>query len=176
MKLVDKKIETVMDPVFLLDKNDYLKIATNKVNIKNYILVYYLAEDEKLSIYAQKIQKILNIPIIEIHFFDIEPNGNIQLSNCGPNEFIELFSKSSFVVTNSFHGTAFSIILKKDFYAVYDTDCRKDHLLHMLNLENRHVYSKEIVEDEICINYGNMDMCLEENICFSKEYINRVLE
>lgn len=176
MKLVDKKIETVMDPVFLLDASDYLKIKTNAYSdIESFILVYYLVEDKKLYTYAKKMQSILKIPIVEIHFFDVESNENIQLSNCGPMEFVELFFKCSFVITNSFHGTAFSIILKKDFYAVYQEDCRKDQLLRMLNLENRRIYSDEIFEDEIYIDYETVYQHLKSGIDFSKSFLKKAL-
>ena len=64
--------------------------------------------------------------------------------NSGPIEFLNLLYYSTLVCSNSFHGTVFSIIFQKDFYAIFDEDSskkiirenRKASLLEQLGLEN----------------------------------------
>ena len=44
------------------------------------------------------------------------PKSAIQYYSGGPQEFLGYFSKASFVITNSFHGTAFSILYKNNLF------------------------------------------------------------
>src|SRR5690606_13016353 len=64
--------------------------------------------------------------------------------DAGPKEFIELFAGASFVVTNSFHGTAFSVNFNIPFYSTprlgKRTNSRFKSLLSLLGIEDRIVY------------------------------------
>jgi 4-hydroxy-L-threonine phosphate dehydrogenase PdxA len=59
-----------------------------------------------------------------------------------PEDFVSLFANASFVITTSFHGTAFAINYNKPFYAIYDPDLADDRiisLLRLLGIEDRAV-------------------------------------
>ena len=77
------------------------------------------------------------------------------------------------MLTNSFHGTVFSILYKKNFYSIYSRDSRKDNLLNMLNLNSRHIYSLENINlsDDIDYNkvYLELNKCRKNSIDFLKK-------
>lgn len=175
-KLVDKEIATVIDPVFLIEKEQYVDMVEETYTYEDYILVYYLTEDERLNRYARQIQDVLNIPIVEIHFFEATENGNIQLSDCGPLDFVSLFSNSKYVITNSFHGTAFSVIFRKNFISIYEKDNRKDQLLKNINLENRKYFNEDIKLSELEIDYSIVEERLNNWIDYSKDYLRKAVK
>ena len=104
--------QLVLDPTFLIDKKYYLDLLkdfkADDNNIKNYIFVYNIAND-KYVINAMKIaSKKLNL---EINYFPLNNNSNVR-------KFIYYMFKSSAVITNSYHGTVFSIIFNKPFITI----------------------------------------------------------
>lgn len=111
-KAIGRPIEHVLDPTLLLNKEDW----TSALNIqksppkKPYLLVYVLLKNKVLSQTVNAIAQILNLEVIVI---DQNPITTMRCSkhvnDAGPKEYIELFSNASFVITNSFHGCAFSV-------------------------------------------------------------------
>lgn len=143
--------ETVLDPTFLLDAEDYMAVA-EPINVTQpFVLAYYLSEEEQLFNCAQKVAEQLKQPLVEIHFYRTERSSGWQVADCGPGEFLTYFRNASCVLTNSFHGVAFSIIFQRPFYAVYGKDSRKDSILNKLNLTERHIYSPQ---DIMCGDIG----------------------
>ena len=64
----------------------------------------------------------------------------MRYSSVSPEEFIGAFARAEAVVTNSFHGVAFSLIFKKDFYAECSNKekaSRINDLLSLFRLEDR---------------------------------------
>ena len=99
----------VLDPTLLLDKKDYLDLIKNyKSNIsksENYLFSYIISPNKyKLNV-VKKIALKLNY---RVYFVLLNNNTSIQ-------NFIYLISNCKAVVTNSYHGTIFSIIFNKPF-------------------------------------------------------------
>jgi len=111
------KTEHVLDPVFLLSKDEYLK-NISLPPCKNYLLVYAVNKDKLLDSVAQKIALERNLEIILIGGFRKKIKCNVFYRSAGPNEFISLIAHADFVLTSSFHGTAFSLIFNKQFAVV----------------------------------------------------------
>lgn len=163
-KIINQKIETVVDPVFLLSKYEYMEfIDYKKNNNAGYILVYFLDEDNYLRKFADLLARKYKKKVIEVHYY-LQFSGKIkrQQVNVGPKEFLGLLEKADFVVTNSFHGVAFSIIFEKQFYAFYKEDSRKTQLLESFQLLDRHVYNyKEALQIKE-ISYTNVRVIMRE--------------
>ena len=66
--------------------------------------------------------------------------------DAGPKEFLGLFKYANYVVTTSFHGTAFSLIFEKPFYTLIKNykSQRMTDLLEMVGLSDR-IYSKDTI-------------------------------
>lgn len=115
--ILGKSVPVVMDPVFLLSKNEWASMSIEPQFNKEYIFIYDLNGNEHLIQIAKQIQKQTGLPIVcqtqnASKFYPVEH----QLYNSGPREFIGLIKNAEYVVTDSFHGTAFSILFNKEQY------------------------------------------------------------
>ncbi|RKS84693.1 polysaccharide pyruvyl transferase [Orbus hercynius] len=147
----NKSITHVIDPVFLLDQQDW-DILSKPIDDK-YVLVYQVHFDQKVLHVASKIAEEKNCRIIQLTS-RVLLSRNINLfDTAGINEFISLFKNAQYIVTTSFHGTAFAIINQKNFYTIKlgnSVDSRSMNLLASLGLENRAVMKTEqILIDDI---------------------------
>ena len=92
-----------------------------------------------------------------------------------PADFLSLFANADFVVTNSFHGLAFSINLERDFVVVprNEFNSRIESLLTLTNLQERLVSTENaaLAESEKPIDYGKVNTRLEEERQKAKGYI-----
>lgn len=144
--------EVVCDPTLLLTKDDYSKIAIQSDLSINFpfILVYYLnyAFDPTPGILnsINVVYKKLKYKVIFINNFVKGFTGNYEIiKGMGPLDFLYLFKNASFVITSSFHGTAFSIINRKPFVSIAprNKDSRIGDFLYGIGLNNNLVYSDD---------------------------------
>ena len=66
------------------------------------------------------------------------------------------------VITNSFHGTVFSVIYRRPFYSVYKKNGRVDNLLKFLQISEKHVSSAEEIDEITEIDYEDVHKRLAE--------------
>lgn len=150
--ILNKNVEVVLDPTLLLSKDDWLKIIDDNLEYdEKYILVYDLEKNDKLYTFAQEIAKILNLKIINFRRKKIK--NVISKYHVGPDGFLNLFNNTELVITNSFHGLAFSLIFEKDFFIFphSKTFSRTENLLEKVNLTNR-IIKENIDYDSLLIN------------------------
>lgn len=133
----------------LLDEEEYLPLKKPVKENYPYVLAYYFSEDKMLDECARKASKILELPLIEIHYYKLTDKDRYQIADCGPGEFLTYFHEAEYILTNSYHGVVFSVIFKKSFYAVYQKDSRKDLILKKLGLEERRVYAAEDIKCDV---------------------------
>lgn len=145
-------ITKVLDPTLLISKNEWLKLDKGNFNLKKYVLVYSLEKNVLLDKVANKVasrydlEVIYMIPSKKKDFFKFN-------SAYGPYEFISIIKNASFIVTNSFHGTAFSVVFEKEFLTVphKTRGTRMKGLLYDLDLRSR------IIENESDESLSNID-------------------
>ncbi|CAG8864744.1 polysaccharide pyruvyl transferase family protein [Pseudomonas fluorescens] len=109
-----KAIHHTLDPTLMLNKQEWLQAIggykSQSKQIDKYILVYTLKKDSLTRDAVKKIRSILGLEVIAI---DQDPylgyRADHHIMDASPSDYISLFSKASFVVTNSFHGTAFAV-------------------------------------------------------------------
>ena len=98
----------------------------------------------------------------------------------GPDTFVSLIKNARCVVSNSFHGSAFSMIYGKDFFVVN----RKDGLnIRMKDLLNRYGLESRLISDEThdnsrmaTIDYNLARPSLDVDITSSKAFLNQQIE
>lgn len=117
---IKKPIAHVCDPVFLLDSNEwrklYKKYATFRPREK-YILVYPIGNGVEATIEkAVQIATHLHLPLYKISASQRRDSRITKRFNANPYVFLALIDNAEMVVTNSFHGTSFSIIFEKQFW------------------------------------------------------------
>ena len=142
LKSIREDIQVVPDPVFLVEKGIWENLIQKYQKRGRYILVYLLEESEQAYQLVEKIASERNLKVIEIAInkkisckkkkFDI-------YTACSPEEFVALIKYAEFIVTNSFHATAFSIIFEKEFLAVKHSvrTERIEHLLQKFEMKER---------------------------------------
>ena len=151
-KLNDKPVSVVMDPVFLLTKNDWEKIAVLP-NFQKYVLSYYLpgdtAVEKQINRQALNYAKKKGLILINLGKREYEKLffNKSNVYGIGPREFLGLISNAEAVFTNSFHGTAFSLIFKKHFLTIIDNKNNKKGLsTRMTDLLTRIDMEKAFIE------------------------------
>lgn len=183
-KLVKKlgvEAEIVVDPVFLLSKNEWTKLVTTNNYKKPYILIYSFKGDKYLVSQAKILAKKFNCEIICISETMKRKFGIKYIDNASPEEFISLIYHAKFVLTNSFHGTVFSIVFNKPFIVelfenAKGRNSRIENLLFGLQLEER-IYSENMrIEQLSDINYRNVEKILNKQISKSEEFLESNLK
>ena len=137
----NKEISVTLDPTLLLSKNDWEKIAITPNN-KSYILLYNMGNMPLTNQIAKTIAKEKKLKILEIFSGNRSLKKLYRHATCptaGPREFLGLFANASYIVTSSFHGTAFSLIFNKQFVTVAHPTAgsRMRDLLAKLDLSER---------------------------------------
>ena len=80
----------------------------------------------------------------------------------GPGQWLYLIHHARYVLTNSFHGTAFSIHFRRDFYLDLSarTNSRLEHIARILGLEDRIVKNAMADAAKGCTCPPNFPMCV----------------
>ena len=124
------EISYVLDPVFLLDASEWKKITSARIIKSKYLFCYFLGNDEELRKIAQqyakeKKLKIVTLPYLQGVYHKADYKfGEYRLFDITANDFLSLIFNADFIMTDSFHVTAFSIIFEKEFI-VYQRDNNK---------------------------------------------------
>ncbi len=148
-ELLNKNIEWVLDPTFLLDSEHWLSLARYPQR-QDYIFCYFLGMSEVHRKWVDEIAKRKNRKVVCLTSAKEKKREGWEYIPCmGPREFLGYIYKSSFVITDSFHGMALSINLKKDFYVLErfnseDIICQNSRVYNILQafeLENRMIKS-----------------------------------
>lgn len=174
--LTGRKVETVCDPVFLLDKADYENISSKRLIKKDYVLLYSVVHNDLLTEIAQQYADRHGLELLEICFAKDKNVKHKQVVTYGPSEFLSSFQYAKTVFTNSFHGTAFSLIFQKDFYIVDNKygGSRIVNLLGKVNLLDR-LITDTVQEDFPEVDYDNSNKLLQEYVRFSKTFLNNAM-
>lgn len=159
----------VMDPVFLLDQNDWKQMAVRPFK-QGYILVYDFDRNPVMAAMASKIAAQTGKQIISL--FPIEGADEVW-QDAGPLEFLGAILNADVVLSNSFHATAFSLIFHKPFYVLNREEkinSRMRDLLEAVALEERLVSSEEALKGSP-IPWDQTVAALEVLVKRSKEYL-----
>ncbi|MBO5020010.1 MAG: polysaccharide pyruvyl transferase family protein [Clostridia bacterium] len=177
--LTDKNLNIVLDPTLLLNAEKWKNLLGIADNKEKYIFVYTLYPNPELNKFVEKLSKHKNLPVITLNGKKIYSNESARYLRANPQKFVELVANASYVVTNSFHGTAFSVNFSKNFYAFLgeSRNSRITDLLTKLNIQQRAVKkcSDELLE-ESNIDYSSVQQILSCEREKSIGYIKNVLE
>lgn len=153
-------VTQVLDPSLLLQKEDYEMILKKPGGVEPYLLIYSLDRDIRMLKLAHKIAKERGLQVIEIAISKTPFCGHKQIFSADPAEFLGWIEQASFVVTNSFHGTAFSIVFRKKFLVIKHKTrgARMESLLDKLKLRDR------LVENPNDFKYTNIPDIVYQNV------------
>lgn len=168
----------VLDPVFLHDKEYYIdKHYVNKYG--KYVLVYVVHSDPFMDEVVTQIARKLNAKVVLVGGFIQKMHHDHYFRDIGPSEFVNLINNAEYVVANSFHATAFSILLNKQFSLVNPkvSPLRLSDMLKTAGIENRII----ICQDDIAkalnrIDYTSVNGVIEQKKKQSRQYLFECLQ
>lgn len=187
-KLIGREVETVLDPTLLLTGDEWRqKLGVKKANIeKPYVLFYSLTGFKPLRRGEGLLKKIADqgyqIRFITPYFnYPWNDKRFVNAVSYGPIEFLKAVYNADAIVTDSFHGTIFSINLGKKFYSINGqniSDFRKTDILEKLGLMNRSITWDTKYEelDQSEIDYQAVNEKLDELRKHSIDYLKRAIE
>lgn len=143
--LVSQKIKELLDPTLLLDKKtwleEYAKDSKYYESNEKYILTYFVGgEKYKYKNKVIEYSKKLGLPVWSIQYSNYNwKETDRKILGASIIDFIALINNATLVLTDSFHGVAFSVNLGTDFVALTNTQnpIRVKEFLNKLNLDDR---------------------------------------
>ena len=177
-----EKVSCVLDPTFLLSPKTWRDFSTKpKKVLEKYVVIYCLDSDyENLIRIAKDIaeKKQLKVAIITYSHIWNRYDADLVYRNITPNEFVWIIDHAEYVVTNSFHGTAFSINLSKQLLVVKKEkyNSRIDSVLGLMNLKSRYIDNNAVFDEREDINYEVVQSIKEKYVAASKKYLQDILK
>lgn len=189
--LTGKSIEWVTDPVFLLSEDSWKEMCSPRLSEEPYIFCYFLGgtkwHRKTASHYAKKRNlKIVTMPYLlgKYRFCDAS-FGDERFFKTTPEDFISLIRYAEYVITDSFHASAFSVIFGKKFFvferqASASMGSRIRSLMELTGIQGRYYMTeKDALQnmEELSRNpYKINKDLLEDRIEKSKIFIEKVVD
>lgn len=165
---------TVLDPVFLLAREQWESMTEKPEGCEApYLLVYDFDNSTSVRRLAERIAAENGWKIYSI--FEL-PYAERCFSLCGPEAFLGLVQGAAFVLSNSFHATAFSVIFEREFAVVERTEkinTRMRDFTALLGLPDH--MATETAKVPLNTDWAQVERCLADEIHHSKAYIDEVL-
>lgn len=134
-RLTGQEVQVHCDPSLLLTADEWSNLAPRKRK-KGYILVYHVTKHEPLLQEAARLSEKTGLPVIVFSsYFGWQDIGGemrrkyryTPAMHSSPEDFVALFRDAAYVITNSFHGTAFSLLFHKEFFSLtVDADGKRN--------------------------------------------------
>ncbi len=114
-----KNVYHLQDPTILLDAEEWEALSEGRIIEEKYILLYEISRKAPLADYARELARRTGLKVVRINYytFDALKYGK-SITAPTLEQFLSLFRYAEYVITNSFHGTAFSIAFGRKFAAV----------------------------------------------------------
>ena len=158
----------VVDPTLLLTGQEWIKFASSSKKPKpGYVFVYNLNRNSLIKEIAKKLAEDKSLRIINFaDSLDFIPGAENRVFNTAL-DFINHIAYADYVITDSFHGTAFSINLNKQFITVKAPryNSRIESILRLTGLLDSRLVSsvdEAVKASEQCINYVNVNEKIDD--------------
>lgn len=174
----EKPILQHVDPVFLLDKDEWKKLSKpyNNLKFKKYIMLYMIEFDRSYIKEFKKLRKATGLPIVLVTIGGLKRNFADQvIMDASPEEFLHLLSGAEMVVASSFHGCALSIVFNKPFISISGKDkpSRIESMLRHFQLEKQN--NAELILENAKVDFENINHQIKIDQKDSETYLKSVL-
>ena len=170
--------EMVCDPTFLFYNRtgfyEELSVQSEVSITEPYILIYALEYSEKIDRMAKELKNKTGCKVVEIH----PMNDKLQecdefIRNAGVCEFVALVKNAEYVLTNSFHGLAFSYIFRKNVYCFHHSSLSS----RQAELIEKSKFVTEQTEEGICyIDGAQRTKALDKFVSDSEELLKKMIK
>ncbi len=176
--LTDKNIEVNLDPTLLAGNNWINSLGIEKPKVSNFVFLYEIERHESVRKKAIELSKRKGLKLVElVAFLTLDQSSDLD-QTASPLDFLSYIKYADYVVTTSFHGTAISILLNKDFYYIRqnnEADNRIFSLLKQLTLEDR-IVAEDTKLPLVPIDYEEVNKRLSVLCQKSANYLIQAIE
>ena len=189
-KLTRKKAEVCCDPTVLTDRKRWDELSGDCPFVsEKYIFCYFIGNNpsqrEFAKKLAQKTGKILAVKHIDEYIKSDDDFGDIDYLEVGPKEFVNFIRYATYVCTDSFHGTIFSIMYNKNFFTFMrfsdsqksSMNSRVKNILSIVGLSNR-LFENSITPEAALayqVDWSDVNKRLNDFRKSSREYFERAI-
>lgn len=190
-ELADRDVPVLMDPVFVFNKQEWNEIIPpQKAEWDNYIFCYFLGDNPEHRAAAKRLsektgKKIVTLRHLDKYVADDDTFGDFAPYDVDPIRFLNILRNADYICTDSFHGTAFSMIFEKKFI-VFDRysnksanskNSRIDSVCNNVGLTDRRYSATKSIVDlmEKDIDYNSVTEKIEQYILSTKKYLKNAL-
>lgn len=180
-ELSDVDVIQTLDPTLLLSESDWNEITSERIINEDYIFCYFLRGNPTLrkvaSEYAAKFgYKLVFIPYMSGAYRKVDDGfGEHIINRVSPNDFLSYIKYAAVIFTDSFHGTVFSHIFKKQFYVINEandeTSIRMKSLTDLFGTSEHLLIDDGNINIETILNMKQIDYSNE-----SSRFINKKCE
>ena len=182
-ELCGKKAEVVLDPTLLLNKEEWNERCNlSDFSEKEYILIYCLGKNEKAKKIAKNFSQKYNkkVIIIPTQIKDYMEKGCF---NASPLDFLKLIYNASLVITDSFHGTIFSMNFNVPFITLRrfkdDANSQNSRIYNVLKVANaqERLYEDNLEDfiENIQMNFETINKNIDQKRTKSKDYLEKAI-
>lgn len=186
--LTGRKISVIVDPTLVIGKDVWdANIPVERKIKEDYIFCYFLGNNPEQREEAIKLSKETGLKIVTLRHMDEfiktdEEFGDYAPYDIGPAEFVNIIRHASYVCTDSFHGSVFSIINHKKFVSFNrygnnsknSRNSRLDSLFNQIGIDRR--FKGDIVKDMVQdIDYDKVEVKLHELRIYAENYLKNAL-
>ncbi len=182
-EITGKDVPVVLDPTLLLTAEQWSAMAAPLDRSGGYILCYCISKPGALVPYIQRLAEETGLPVVQLCGIrqKVHPRA-VCVLDAGPSEFLGLFQNASYVCTNSFHGTVFSVQFQKPFFtAVAPSELaapessRTFSILSRLGLTERIIGTGATAGLDATIDWADVDRRLRAARQSSLDYLRAAL-
>ena len=187
-ELTGKMAQVVCDPTLLFDAEGWKQMLPEKKIVEEpYVFCYFLGTNEEHRKIANEFKSKTGLKLVTCPFLDnyVECDlnfGDIQLFDMDAADFVNLIRHAEYILTDSFHGSVFSILNHKKFMTfnrfnagANSRNSRIDSLCTLLGLSERR-YNGDVMNVEKDINYNAVEEKLEKLRADSIKYLETALK
>ncbi len=172
------EIDYVCDPVLLNEATKYDEIKSDRIIKEDYVLVYMaqIPNTEIINNIIKKVREKYNMKVVLIGSYRNRCDSDIHMRDVAPGDFLSLIYYATYIISNSFHATMFSMIYQKDFLSILPdkNGARIKEILDKVGLNNNYItLSDDIITIPIINNYSSINNELKKFRNFSR---NKLLE
>lgn len=189
-----KEIINTLDPTLLADPKVFESIKSARIVKEPYIFLYSISFSDDVIASARSLSQRTGMPVYTLmtslkSYNFLQHNSDkiyILKNHLSPEDFLSFISNAEYVVTNSFHGTAFSLLFEKQFYSICPNkvdgtkkyDERLYSILTHLGIEDRLISMDEVNISDLSkkIDYNNVNTKKEDLVANSRKFLYDAIE
>lgn len=168
-----KNVEHILDPTLVLNKEEWSDMIAPRMIREKYIIIYRLNPNLEMERFAKELSEKTGCKIVRMSYYlnHLKEQGKMIYTPT-VNQFLSLINYADYVITDSFHCTAFSLNFNKEFFIFYPGkyNSRLQSVLELTGTEHRVMNDKKKYEP---IDFTKVNDVLERERAKATAFIQR---